>query len=430
MDPVTYAVAGIALAVTLEVRGGGPLPAHLDRTLVVAALAGMSPDIDSFDKPFGRGNEGLSYMLYHRGVVHSFVGCLALSAVIVAVVWLFSRKGASLGRLLLIGFLCASLHLVMDATNDYGVHPFWPFWNGWLYGDFIFLLEPLVIMSLLPLALRGIMRDRGSRRANLRQLGLVVLALLAILLLIWYRVATGVYIGWISATFATCYLLTQLVLACWRRNYAPIAWASLLAVWGVFFVSSRCAKAVTVSALEASTWGERLVQVDTTPAATTPLCWNVTTAGLDSSSGQIITRMGTLSLVPSLMPPCECRTATPHGPPTFEPNGDQTPCKTPPGAAWYWTAHEEASVEELRKLARRNCRVEAALHFLRTPALKVEAKGGQVLIGDLRLDYSRDLAKYCKYRFDELEIPSCRSPSPWIPPFFDPGSGGPAMELH
>ncbi|HEY0463030.1 MAG TPA: metal-dependent hydrolase [Polyangiaceae bacterium] len=437
MDPVTHAVSGVALAVTLESQNGR-LPAHLDRTLIVAALAGMSPDIDYFQTPFGPGNEGLSYMLCHRGVVHSFVFCLLLSALIVGLVWLFSRKGAAPGRLFLIGFLCASLHVVMDGTNDYGVHPFWPIWNGWLYGDFIFLLEPLVVLSLLPLALRGILSDRGSRRANLIQLGLAVLALLGLLTLLWIRVAQGQYIGWLSTLFASGYLLGHVLLACWRRNYSPFAWGSLLLVYGVFFLASRQAKAEATQAVQAASPQARLVQVDTTPAASNPFCWGVTTAAFDASTGRIITRMGTLSLIPRQLSPCECRTATREGPPTFNP-GVPLACAEGEGVAWHWLAQRETNVEDLRVLAARNCRVAEALRFLRTPALIRQTSDAQALLGDLRLDYSTDLAEYCKYRFDEqeqIEPRKCEfstlwirySIPHWIPPFFDPRSGGPAME--
>ena len=38
---------------------------------------------------------------------------------------------------------CALLsHIVADAWNSYGVHPFWPFDNHWYYGDAINIYEP------------------------------------------------------------------------------------------------------------------------------------------------------------------------------------------------------------------------------------------------------------------------------------------------
>src|SRR4051812_26763726 len=39
----------------------------------------------------------------------------------------------------------------MDFTNSYGVHPFWPFYNGWSYGDSVFIVEPLIWAAAAPL---------------------------------------------------------------------------------------------------------------------------------------------------------------------------------------------------------------------------------------------------------------------------------------
>src|SRR5690606_35091158 len=37
------------------------------------------------------------------------------------------------------------LHLLLDATNNYGVHPFWPFDARWFYGDGVFIIEPYLL---------------------------------------------------------------------------------------------------------------------------------------------------------------------------------------------------------------------------------------------------------------------------------------------
>ena len=36
--------------------------------------------------------------------------------------------------------MCGTLlHLGMDFLNSYGVHPFWPIQNRWVYGDSVFI---------------------------------------------------------------------------------------------------------------------------------------------------------------------------------------------------------------------------------------------------------------------------------------------------
>ena len=44
------------------------------------------------------------------------------------------------------------LHIGMDFTNNYGVHPFWPLSNRWFYGDAVFIAEPLLWAACAPLA--------------------------------------------------------------------------------------------------------------------------------------------------------------------------------------------------------------------------------------------------------------------------------------
>jgi hypothetical protein len=61
-------------------------------------------------------------------------------------------------------------HLLLDYTNSYGVHPFWPVRNDWYYGDAVFIVEPwLWVAAVPPLALAA--RRRGVRAALLLVLG-------------------------------------------------------------------------------------------------------------------------------------------------------------------------------------------------------------------------------------------------------------------
>ncbi|WP_370466973.1 metal-dependent hydrolase, partial [Salmonella enterica] len=46
-------------------------------------------------------------------------------------------------QLAAIACLATLLHIALDFTNSYGVHPFWPFDNRWYYGDAVFIVEPL-----------------------------------------------------------------------------------------------------------------------------------------------------------------------------------------------------------------------------------------------------------------------------------------------
>src|SRR5262249_8885402 len=41
-------------------------------------------------------------------------------------------------------FFGVLLHIFADSWNSYGVHPFFPLDNSWYYGDYIFIVEPIV----------------------------------------------------------------------------------------------------------------------------------------------------------------------------------------------------------------------------------------------------------------------------------------------
>jgi inner membrane protein len=133
------------------------LPDGTFRRLVVISLVVGSnlPDADLLYSSFGGGP--LSYVLQHRGYTHTLVGALAAAALwwLVCAAWLRHRQLPATWRehawIGAAGVTGALLHLGMDYTNSYGVHPFWPFYNGWVYGDSVFILEPLLWLAAAPL---------------------------------------------------------------------------------------------------------------------------------------------------------------------------------------------------------------------------------------------------------------------------------------
>src|SRR6185503_16672422 len=73
---------------------------------------------------------------------------------VVALVWRWPGKqpmsrsdGRWVAGLLL---ACLSSHLLLDWTNSYGVHPFWPIDDRWFYGDSVFIVEPWLWVASVP----------------------------------------------------------------------------------------------------------------------------------------------------------------------------------------------------------------------------------------------------------------------------------------
>ena len=60
-------------------------------------------------------------------------------------------SAADVRVLIVLAVLAPLLHLALDFTNSYGVHPFWPVDNHWYYGDAVFIVEPLIWACSAPL---------------------------------------------------------------------------------------------------------------------------------------------------------------------------------------------------------------------------------------------------------------------------------------
>src|SRR5690606_11987547 len=127
------------------------------RRLFVPTLAIGSnlPDIDLLYTTVGQGK--LEYLLHHRGHTHTIIGAIVLALGLWLLhEWWWRRRQhvpTPVERRALIAASMAGplLHLALDGTNSYGVHPFWPFDNRWRYGDAVFIVEPLFWAASAPL---------------------------------------------------------------------------------------------------------------------------------------------------------------------------------------------------------------------------------------------------------------------------------------
>jgi inner membrane protein len=427
VDLLTHSVAGTALAVTV-LRGRERSPGY-SLGLFLGALAGVFPDCDDLGRPFGAAQHGLSYTLYHRGWTHTIVACLAFAIVVFVLAHLVAKNRPPVGHLFGIGLGASLLHVLMDSTNDYGVHPFWPFANRWIYGDFIFLLEPLVVTSLLPLALSGILQDRGSRAINMAQLKAAVAFVLLLLGFYWYRVSQHLWLTPLTATVVSLWLIGQLVAACAFERRAVIAWSSLLAVMGVFWIGSVAAKRAARRALNEAGAQAELIQLDATPAPANPFCWRL--VAVARQGDEIVEWMGIASLWPRAFQARDCRAANSLGLPTFASDVDfktdlvndpaspkQKRVRDDAAADWIWIGRFTTPRSTIQQVTSTNCLVKAQYSQLRAPILQQQR--GNWVLGDVRLDYESALDEYCKYEFGADERPDCDfCHVPWFSPTFE-----------
>lgn len=117
-----------------------------------ALLVGANlPDVDLlWSRP------ELGYYVHHRGATHSVAG-VAIGAVgLWCALLLFdrisprSRAGIPIRRLPLLGIcgIGVSSHLLLDAANGYGIRPWLPWDDRWVYGDLWVIVDPWVWLLL------------------------------------------------------------------------------------------------------------------------------------------------------------------------------------------------------------------------------------------------------------------------------------------
>lgn len=185
MDNITHTVVGLGVGELLERSLPPEADAALARTrrrllLIACALASNFPDLDLFLS--GQLPDPLGYLLNHRGHTHTLLYAVPQALALAALLWLcwpaartLLRASAPARRGLAASVVAGlGLHLLLDYTNSYGLHPFYPFDGRWFYGDMVFIVEPLYWIAFgAPLAMM-----LATRRARMAALAVPVCALL------------------------------------------------------------------------------------------------------------------------------------------------------------------------------------------------------------------------------------------------------------
>ncbi len=173
MDNLTHSLVGglvgtIAAKAALHRKTHRPPrsdePLFFLAVILTSVFGNNLPDIDVVLAPLAaafKQDPKLINLLHHRGWTHTLGAVLplgALSAVLGMLSASFLSKSSfqSLKKfwwfLFPLGMGSVVLHILADSTNTYGVHPLAPVISNWMYGDFIFIIEPLFILAAMPWA--------------------------------------------------------------------------------------------------------------------------------------------------------------------------------------------------------------------------------------------------------------------------------------
>ncbi len=401
MDNVTHALAGllIAEAVVLALPER-PAPAVCRYLWFASALSNNVPDFDFLYRRITPGKVG--YLLHHRGHTHTLLVGLVLGVLTFALVLGFARaRKTPLSRrertaLLALSLVGPLVHIAMDASNNYGVHPFWPLYDGWLYGDVVFIVEPWFwVLAVPPLAFAA---------TSLVARGLFAAILLGGLALAWLTgfadrpTALVLTLASAAVTFGAARL--------GQRGRLALGLGGCLGVALVFALASIRARGVVAAALRAdASRNEVIADTVLTPAPGNPICWNAVIIGRRGADYELA--VARASLVPGLLDAERC---------TFERTG-VTLGLSPPhrrsSASVRWEGEHVAPLAELRAFARNNCQAAAFLRWSRAPFWLERSQ--ELYLGDLRYDRSSAAG------FAELGVPLHPRKCPsWVPPWLPP----------
>jgi inner membrane protein len=187
LEPVTHFLTGACM-------GRAGLNRKTALATLTLTLAAEAPDLDILSR-FGGPAFGFAH---HRGFTHSFLGVPLDAAVVVAFVYgIWRLRGRKLknpnlpprwGLLFLYACLAGLSHILLDFTNNYGVRPFWPFYEKWYSWDIVFIVEPVMLGFLFlgliaPVFFSLIDREIGARARRPRGRVAATLALAGVVLM-------------------------------------------------------------------------------------------------------------------------------------------------------------------------------------------------------------------------------------------------------
>lgn len=406
MDNLTHSligmVAGEAVSrLTPASKGGLSVESRRGMLVTLATVGGNLPDIDLVLTYRGFVRDKLGYLLEHRGYTHTVLGCLVLATLmyIIAEGWARYRHlsmtrndHATLAAVAVFGTL---LHLGMDALNSYGVHPLWPFYSGWVYGDSIFIVEPLYWLAAAPLFF--VAKSIAAR-------AVVATAVLA-------GVAGSILMspGWIWLVLLALFTGGLLIVG---GRYPPgsSALASAIATVCVTALLVLAGRAAARDANVTATRDfpdDRVIDHVLSPIPTNPFCWDVLL--LETHGDRYIARHGMLSVAPRLVSAQNCSTKLV----SKDTTAPMAAVHAPDSPDTEWFGEFSMPVSRLVNLTTNNCEAAALMQFVRAPFV-VERRNGWV-IGDLRFDRERGLG-LAEIEVSTTHAGECPATAPWLPP--------------
>lgn len=405
MDNVTHTLIGVLVgeAVASFTKPSQNGLSQRSRRAVLVTTMAVGSNLADLDFLYSTvTGSKLDYLLHHRGHTHTFV----IAFLIAAAMWLAfelwaRRRRVAVSRsdramVALVALLAPVLHILMDLTNNYGVHPWWPLDNRWFYGDSVFIVEPLLWAAIAPTLF--LLQTRTAR------------AICALVLSIGVGLVFGT--GLVPLAFAIAYavLVVALLYAGWKlpaRGAVGLGVAQWLLVTAMFMATSFVAeRRIDALARDYFPTAETLDRV-ITPMPVNPVCWEV--IFIQREDDDLVLRRAMWSAMPQWLSASQCPGRSLDMPIT----APLQAVAALDGAAIKWHGEVRSNLASLLELWHRSCRVDAFMRFARAPWLL--QRDGAWVIGDLRYDREPGLG-FAEIEVDD-ETEPCRR---WVPPWLSP----------
>src|SRR6266568_4023032 len=284
MDPLAHTLVGAALG---RAVAGRDVPA----AGWIGAIAANAPDWSELVlKPdLWPPRAGGEYLVFHRGITHSFVGAVVEAAVLTGLFGLVLRLWARRAMVPLppwrwvaacVAATVAS-HLYLDWQGSYGLRPFLPWSARWYYGDWVAIVDPFFwVVPLVALAW-------GARRHWTPAL-VYLLALGGIITLVLWT-GRSITALWVRLVVVS---LSVAAVGGWTRHWFGVAGRRRAAVYGLLVLAAYATASGLFSVIVKSQARDAAVRrfgPGASWAALTeigrPFHWEVVSASDDSVAG-------------------------------------------------------------------------------------------------------------------------------------------------
>lgn len=412
LDNITHSLFGAAVSESLwtllpETKKKTFHPKTRRILLLTSVIANNFPDSDILYSRWMHSNPQLGNLLHHRGHTHTILIALLQAFLLIGLTKVIQKIRSNplkeeWGYISLLAFAGPLTHILLDGLNNYGVHPLWPFDNGWKYGDLIFVLEPWAWVSLsLFLYFSDSTKKMKVLCAFLLFLGLglslflgVVPLAMCLVLLIW---ACGFILVMKNA-----------------KPRARVAWNWLLLVFvlGVFRWGYLETRLQINAELKNNAEDYRLEDVSLSPLPVNPFCWAIVTS--ESNSDFFRIRRGIVAPFSKILPLEKCLNLT-----FFSAGVREVKAK----GNRIWEKEHLVSLAELRQLREKYCDVRDFLKFSRAPFFWRD--GNDLYFSDLRFERNGGKS-FAKIKISERTDPCIDPRAPWVEPryqlFFESSS--------